>query len=81
MDIINDGILWKHIIERIQHGFGVNLGSGHNVYTDGNKLYVEDEIEADVIADFLEMMGFDVCTWECDDLNSEYNGFYCIDVE
>lgn len=81
MDIINDGYLWKHIIKRIQQGFGGCLGCGHNVYTDGSKLFVEDEVDADVIADFLEMMGFDVYTFECEDPKNEYNGFYCIDVE
>lgn len=81
MDIINDGILWRHIMQRLQNGFGVNLGAGHGFYTDGNSIIVEDEVTADVIADFLEMLGFGVYTGDCDERYGYYNGFYYIKIE
>ena len=81
MDIINDGILWEHIIQRIQAGFGLNLGCGHDIYTDGNRLYALDKNTADVIADFLEMLGYDVYTGFVDNSKEEYGNFYYIEIK
>lgn len=73
---------------RMMEGWGLTMEEvdkiysiGHGFYTDGNSIIVEDEVTADVIADFLEMLGFGVYTGDCDERYGYYNGFYYIKIE
>ena len=88
MDLINDGILWRHIIQQIQNGYTAGHGAKFHIWTDGDMLLVDDESAAETIADFLEIMGFDTCTGYYDPKEdqeggtvNEYTGWHYISIE
>ena len=88
MDLINDGVLWRHIIRRIQNDAAGEYGARFHIWTDGDMLLVDDETAAETIADFLEILGFDVCTGYYDpnedqqsETVNEYTGWHYIDIE
>ena len=62
MDIIDDGILWKHMLKTIAEKCGKRTFSGVHFGTDGSMILCDDEKAAEIIADFLEMIGYDVVT-------------------
>lgn len=89
VDIIGDGILWQHIISRIESGCAENVGPRFHIWTDGNDILVDDEGVAETIADFLEILGFDTATTgyfdPLEDARSgeedDHTGWYYISVE
>lgn len=80
MDIINDGLLWGHMIKHIEENAGNSSYSGVHFDTDGDVILCDDEQAAEIIADFLEMIGYDVATTGTYDEESG-NTWYYVDVE
>ena len=74
MDLVNDGILWRHIVQQIQNGCNTGHGAKFHIWTDGDVLLVDDESATEIIADFLEIMGFDVCTGYYDPQEDQDSG-------
>ena len=60
MDIIQDGILWNEMIKSIAEKCGNHTHSGVQFGTDGDMILCNDENAAEIIADFLEKIGYDV---------------------
>lgn len=92
MDIINDGVLWNHImnmlpkspdeIDMFLNPFGVM------VWTDGSEILVNTEDRADAIAGFLDALGFDSHTGyydpeqdERDHATDDHTGWWYIDLD
>ena len=89
MDIIRDGILWQHIMERLASGdFNHSMTLNFHAWTDGEQILVDNEASAEYIADFLEILGFDtVVTGYYDPKDDEasgevddHTGWYYIDI-
>lgn len=59
MDIINDGILWQHMINAIRWHKGPTKILRDEIWTDGDELLVSSEDTAYAIADFFDILGFD----------------------
>ncbi len=80
MDIINDGTLWIHMIKSIHDKCGNHAKSGIHFGTDGDMILCDNPAAAEIVADFLELIGYDVATTGTYD---EYDGktWYYIDVE
>lgn len=86
MDIINDGVLWQHIIQRIRDRDVVM--PNFEMWTDGDVLLVSTEEAANCIADFLTAIGFDCLTGYYDPVEDrisrlvdDHTGWYYIDVQ
>lgn len=80
MDIVNTGVLWNHIIQNIEANAEKRALSGVKFDTDGDVILCDDERAAEIIADFLEKIGFDVAKTSVYDEECG-NTWYCIDVE
>ena len=88
MDIINDGILYKHITDMLTNApIDVNP-FGPTIWTDGDRILVNTKEAADAIAGFLWAIGFDPCTGYCcpqDNIMSgkmdDHTGWYYVDVD
>ena len=80
MDIINDGLLWGHMIKSIEGNAGNSSYSGVHFDTDGDVILCDDEQAAEIIADFLEMIGYDVATTGTYD-EEDGKTWYYIDVD
>lgn len=89
MDIISDGILWHHILTRLESGeFNHSMSHGFHAWTDGEQILVDNEGAANNIADFLEILGFDTVVTGYydpkDDAASgevdDHTGWYYIDI-
>lgn len=80
MDIIKDGVLWGHMIKSITEKCDNHTFSGVHFDTDGDVILCDDERAAEIIADFLQMIGYDVATTGIYDEESG-NTWYYIDVE
>lgn len=81
MDIIQDGTLWSHMIKSIEGKSGDSACSGVHFDTDGDMILCDDEQAAEIIADFLEMIGYDVATTGTYDESEPGKTWYYIDVE
>ena len=80
MDLINDGTLWSHIIKNLAEKCGKPSTTGTHFGTDGDLILCDDQIAAENIADFLEMIGYDVAmTGTYDDYDGKT--WYYIDVD
>lgn len=81
MDLINDGLLWRNMIKSIKEKSGDSSFSGVHFDTDGDLILCDDEEAAEIIADFLEMIGYDVATTGTYDEFEPGKIWYYIDVE
>lgn len=59
MDIINDGIMWNHIMNILPHDPTDRNPFGVSIWTDGSEILVNTEDGAYAIAGFLDVLGFD----------------------
>ena len=80
MDIINDGVLWGHMIKNITEKCGNHTFSGVHFGTDGDLILCDNPAAAEIIADFLEMIGYDVATTGTYD-EEDGKTWYYIDVD
>lgn len=80
MDLIKQGVLWNYIIQNIEAHADDSSCSGVHFDTDGDVILCDDEQAAEIIADFLEKIGFDVAKTSVYDEECG-NTWYCIDVE
>ena len=88
MDIISDGILWKHIIDMLTNAPTDKNPFGVTVWTDGDQILVGTEQAADAIAGFLWAIGLDAHTGYYDPAEDAvsgeadgYTGWYYIDID
>ena len=80
MDLIRDGLLWEHIIKSIEGKSGDSSFSEIHFDTDGDLILCDDEKAAEIIANFLEMIGYDVATTGTYDEEAGVTWYY-VDVE
>ena len=80
MDLIRDGLLWGHIIKNIERKSGDSSFSGVHFDTDGDLILCNDKNAAEIIADFLEMIGYNVATTGTYDEEAGVVWYY-VDVE
>lgn len=77
-----DRYIWSYIIHSLQN----NKDNKHGYWTDGEEILCKTETEADVVADFLEDLGFDCLNTgyynpeedERDDCVDEHTGYWYI---
>lgn len=91
MDLINDGILWRHIMAAIEQNGSRQLLFGRTrveIWQDGSQILVSDEAACDFLADFLDMLGFEAHTGyydpaedKADDCEDQYTGYWYIDLD
>lgn len=81
-------ITWRDILTAIHNHSGELTLSPAVVWEDGEEILVSDEITADVIADFLECLGFDTHTGyydpeqdERDHATDDHTGWWYIDID
>lgn len=60
MDLIRDGVLWKFMVEQIAQNAEKSGISGIQLDTENDVILCNDESAAEIIADFLEKIGYDV---------------------
>lgn len=80
MDIINDGFLWHHMLKTIPLKEDKKTFSGVHFSTDGDLILCDNENAAEIIADFLEAIGYDVASTGTYDGSTEPPWYY-VDVE
>ena len=80
MDIINDGILWNQIIKSIAEKCGNHTFSGVQFGTDGDMILCDNLTAAEIVADFLEMIGYDKATTGTYD-EEDGKTWYYIDID
>lgn len=80
MDIINDGILWNQIISSIAEKCGNPSKCGVHFGTDGDLILCDNPAAAEIIADFLELIGYDVATTGTYD-EEDGKTWYYIDID
>lgn len=80
MDIINDGILWNQIIASIAEKCGNHSKCGVHFGTDGDLILCDNPAAAEIIADFLELIGYDVATTGTYD-EEDGKTWYYIDID
>lgn len=80
MDIINDGILWNQIIKSIAEKCGNHTFSGIQFGTDGTMILCDNHAAAEIIADFLEMIGYYKATTGTYD-EEDGKTWYYIDID
>lgn len=72
--LIMDRNIWSYLIYSLQR----NENNQHGYWTDGEQILCKTEAEADIIADFLEDLGFDCLnTGYYDPVEDEREG--CVD--
>lgn len=76
MDLINDGILWNFIYEKLSGGYKSQF-TGVEMWSDGSEILVNNENAAEYIADFLEALGYEAHTGYYDPKQDERDG--CVD--
>lgn len=81
MDIIQDGVLWGHMIKSITEKCDKHTFSGVHFDTDGDVILCDNPAATEVIADFLQMIGYDVATTGTYDESEPGKIWYYIDVE
>lgn len=81
MDIINDGVLWGHMIKSITEKCDKHTFSGVHFDADGDVILCDDENAAEIVADFLEMIGYDVAKTGTYDMSEPGKIWYYIDIE
>ena len=69
MKIMDDNI-WNYLLKSLQD----NENNKHGFWTDGEEILCRTEEQAEVVADFLEDLGFDCCTGYYDLVEDEKEG-------
>ena len=87
MDIIGDGILWKHIVDMLTNAPVDRNPFGIKIWTDGDQILVDTQKAADAIAGFLSAIGMDAHTGHYDydedkrsGMIDDHTGWFYIDV-
>lgn len=81
MDLINDGVLWQHIMDALRY-------TGVEIWADDSEILIDKEDAAEAIADFLTALGLDVHTGYYDPEEDErsgetddHTGYWYIDLD
>ena len=76
----HDGYLWSHILKSIPIKEDKKTFSGVQFSTDGDVILCDNEKAAEIVADFLELIGYDIATTGIYD-EERGTTWYYIDVE
>lgn len=85
-------LVWHSFMDGIKWNKSANDGklgcSKHKIWTDGSELLVDDENIADIIADFIQSLGFDSHTGyydpeedRRDNCIDDHTGWYYVDID